>query len=78
MKLANIATVKAGGRLELHLKFNNDDDLCEAYAQITRNELADDPLKNAAEQFLAAHEEKTLELMDYFADIFKEALRDRP
>jgi Na+/phosphate symporter len=77
MKLANIATVMAGGRLELHLKFNTNEDLLEAYVQITRNELAHDPLKNAAEQFLVAHEEKTLELMDYFADIFKEALRDR-
>jgi len=40
MKLANIATVKVGSRLELHLKFNHPDDLVEAYAQITRGELA--------------------------------------
>jgi hypothetical protein len=38
MKLANIATVKSGNRLELHLSFNTNEDLLEAYAQITRNE----------------------------------------
>lgn len=36
--LANIATVMVHGRNELHLKFNNDADLREAYAEITKRE----------------------------------------
>lgn len=35
MRLANIATVMVHGRNELHLKFNNDEDLREAYREIT-------------------------------------------
>jgi hypothetical protein len=38
IRLANIATVMVRGRNELHLKFNNDQDLREAYAEITRRE----------------------------------------
>lgn len=44
LNLANIATVKVQGRNELHLKFNNDLDMAEAYARITRAEL---PASNA-------------------------------
>jgi hypothetical protein len=39
LRLANIATVKVHGKLELHLKFANEMDLLEAYARITRAEL---------------------------------------
>jgi hypothetical protein len=36
MKLSNIATVLVRGRKELHLKFNNDSDLRDAYVEITK------------------------------------------
>lgn len=81
LKLANIATVKVNGRNELHLKFNNEDELREAYCRITRAELpeVETKLRFAAEQFVAAHKDQkrtmTRPLLDYFADIFEEALK---
>lgn len=36
MRLSNIGTVLVHGRNELHLKFNNDKDLKQAYVEITQ------------------------------------------
>jgi hypothetical protein len=44
IKLSNIATVMVHGRNELHLKFNNDTDLRDAYAEITKREAAVEPV----------------------------------